>query len=40
MKTKFIFNDSDVGYIDPDFLDTESVDEEKELKLELEKNED
>jgi|LakMenEpi03Aug12_release.lakeMendotaPanAssembly.Ray.scaffolds.fasta_scaffold535839_2 hypothetical protein len=40
MKTKFIFNDSDVGYIDPDFLDTESVDEEKELKLELEKNEE
>lgn len=38
MKTKFIFNDSDVGYIDPDFLDTES--EEEELKLELEKNEE
>jgi hypothetical protein len=41
MKTKlFFFNDSDIGYVDPDFLDTESVDEEKELKLELEKNEE
>jgi len=38
METKIFFNDSDVGYIDPDFYDEKSVDESTE-KVDINKEE-